>query len=114
MTEPQVRETVREWARECDCPPWVVRCVHDEGAVCMAIVSLKEHLSKEQCPIEGACLLGQEYQLLRGIEAFEPCSRCGQVLKGTGIATALEGFDDYESALAAFHKAEQELLRADE
>lgn len=102
MEEHRTRELL---VRECDCPPWVIRCAHEDGDVRIAIVSLETHLSAERCPIEPACHLGPEYQLLVGIEAFEPCAKCEKVLKGTGIATSWDGFDDLNAAQEAFDRA---------
>jgi hypothetical protein len=111
MERPAHAPTVDRIHRECDCPPWVLKCVHWEGRR----VLLGD--------IELTCISHQIRASARyAVDAHEQRrwfhASCGCMTAETPIGldswhpTSITT-DDLDAALAAFHEAEEALLRGD-
>lgn len=89
--------------RECQCPPWVVRCVHFAETL-LVLADGKTNLHPESCHKFAA----RNEPAVGLIEEWVACTGCGIPL-GSGTPFF---FPDLASAEAEFHKREQELLHA--
>ena len=115
--EPQDTDTPRAARDGCDCPPWIIRCAHFDGYMAqLNDISLVTARHLGQTPTRYAVVVMTE-------RPSHPCPCCGTPLYGFGPQkpnswTNREpknlrlASDDYNEALAAFHKAEEALLRA--
>ncbi len=98
-----------ERIRECDCPPWVKQCVHIDGTV--IILTSAEDIPAQVTKAHGAA---RGYRVVQSpsLTAHIKCKLCGlpHRRKGPGFA---QSYDTHGAALAAFHEAEESLLRGD-
>ena len=87
--------------RECDCPEWVIRCVHlGETTLTLA--------ARHRVPLEYRnwhCA----FTLARNPMSFR-CSE-HEGARDCSCAEVFAGYDSEADALAAFYRAEEELLR---
>ena len=85
---------------EClTCPPWVIRCVHFEDGV----VTFRDYKHPEYIRLYADAITPRDphYGVFGAVTPIGPYIDGGET-------------DDYDTALAAFHAAEEALLRGDE
>lgn len=96
-----------ERVRECDCPPYVLRCSHQWGQ----LLVLTDSTIIGRC--RGANLLpGARYRVNLLQNGFDARCLCPQRHAAFWQLPAIhQSFDDYDDALAAFYAAEENLLQ---
>ena len=107
-------------ARECDCPPWVLRCAHFDGRfVVLGDVSLLSPRHRAAWESTGAQFMLSPIHLE---QTPSPCPCCGQLVFGKklrALRSYVSAVKNYENwfrelplAIAAFHEAEKQLLES--
>lgn len=87
----------------CDCPPWVVRCVHVDGDMRLVL----GHPDAAKC----SRVVSSHYVFTTTTAPSKRCDECGEADWWLYECTGIEQFDNETDALEAFHAAEEELLR---
>ena len=94
-------------ARECDCPPWVIKCVH-YGTRGIALVAVEATYSSG-IPHDKDHYWDTPYALIS--LPLIKCNSCGITHKAPiPVSLGKNGFYNKGAALAAFAQAEAELL----
>lgn len=109
----QLAETVSAPSpRECDCPEWVVRCVHHNGGLLILWErALLPEAHRIPCRKNGAAF--GVWQVPPQFYYWEPCQTCGTPqcgMAGTGPHPFVVRESSEADALAAFFEAERRLL----
>jgi len=87
----------------CGCPEWVERCIHFDDKVLRL-------LADPQAARCGCAIATCRYVVCTG--NFRPCHVDGSLTHVLAFERLYLG-DDYDEALAAFHEAEERLLRGE-
>ena len=98
--------------RECDCPPWVVRCAHTDGQMLVIIDDGPTGMPPcPTCEVDGDDLGTFFVQLLAG--EWVNCPDCGvQAIWPHQTLARYASGASYPEALTAFHEAEEALLKS--
>ena len=94
--------------RECDCPPWVVRCVHFDGRTLVLLNPFLNDAHVTECPSRNR----NSYAVAVVLD-WRDCNYCGGIgaLALVTVDTfALPRYRTYAEAIAAFEHAAAELL----
>jgi len=96
--------------RECDCPPWVERCAHFPDGRILGLVTAHPLPSTHS----DLCAVNGDGFTVRFVGVFY-CDYCGDETGVFGQNFYRDATTDasYHEALAAFHAAEETLLRGD-
>ena len=89
--------------KECDCPPWVLRCVHFDGdGIVLTSAHGTDHDNHSTTSSRG--VKHSVYLMSQWVN----CIFCGDLCAPFGVP--VYSGPDYAAALAAFHEAETALL----
>ena len=105
--------------RECDCPPWIGRCVHFGAEERLVLNEVDGYLRTHRADCMEAALF--EIAVPRGIysvhltpgPSVSGCDCKVASLTPPEVRSAFYFGPDYDDALRAFHDAEQRLLAGD-
>lgn len=102
--------------RECDCPPWIKRCVHREGAEEILVLAHGDTLYELHPPQRQDWRVGGYSHAVYFVSAQVALAcNCGcKTRYAAGLGTMPRSRHHSEAdALAAFYAAEEALLRGD-
>jgi len=103
-------DTPERAARDgCGCPEWVIRCAHFGGQSLHFVDSTLFNNPKNHRAAT------DRYQVTHWVDATARphCEKCGAWVGPRSRLFPQVGTEDYAAALAAFHEAEERLLRGD-
>ena len=102
--------------RECDCPLWVERCAHASDGRRLVLASHDKLAAQHDvaCGTQPLLRLFSRYVVDIGhLTNGDYCCGITASIKPLGIFSASYDGDDYDAAIAAFRRAEEELLAGD-
>lgn len=117
MTSPATATITR--LRECDCPPWVLRCVHFGEDVLVLASRDGHHIDAASRKHQERCDPREWFPFAVSAVSggWEPCGGgCGYLYpreRAKGIKHLKQRYATEADALTAFYAAEEQLLRGE-